>query len=658
MINDTIKKIKENISGERAYRNVEGITRYHRIQASQGYRDAANYCLDLLSNGNVDASLFTFPADEKTKYWTQKTFQEWNCKNAVLTLITPENQLLADYQADNLSIVQRSIFCDFMETPREVVRIEPGTKEEHGEDLEGKIIFISEDPNSYLDWIASKKVFGVITDYMSDVFVRQRNDIYDGKIFLSFSWMNGDTDKKTFAFILTPRLGDKLRKVCLSMDEKYKKGDSRERYPKVRGYIDSEFKDGTMEDVTAVIPGDTKEEILLLAHLCHAKACANDNASGCGGAIEIMKTLHNLIENGELPRPKRSIRMLLVPEVVGTYAYLASHEEDLSLIRAGIDIDMIGRKQEGECGMVGIMGVPDSTPSFVQDLAAYVVEENSRDLATFNIDEYVTPVHTQILNYVGGSDHYILCDPSVGIPCPIMMQWLDNNYHSSADTIDQLDPKVLKKNCSIAASYVYTLANLQVEDIWFIMNKARVRFTEQIAKLKKKYAIHKIEYASLREQIEYRREIAVKETEDYSRFFFGEELADADKVIKKEKEYINAYTNAILQECPFEESRKECEERFNIIPLRTVKGPVTFVGFWSGQEEILQKEYRILRSKYPEFYGINSMNDFILHRVNGKNNILEIARGAAMEGRLYNPEYVYEYLKLLEKTGLVSFPVR
>lgn len=661
MINEVIKVISGRISGERAYRNVEGITQYHRVPASEGYRQAAGFCRDLLIREGVETSIFTFPADLKTKYWTQSSFQEWNCRDARLELEFPEKCTLSDFKANPLSIVQRSGACDFRDRPVEVVAIRKGEREEFQEtDLEDKIIFISEDPNAYLDWAYEKRVYGIITDYMSDVFVRQRNDLYDERLFLSFSWMNEERERKLFSFLLSPREGDRLRKLCDSMNTAYREGRSKEQYPRVRGYIDAEFKDGTMEDVVAVIPGKTDEEILLLAHLCHAKACANDNASGCGGGIEIMSALNGLIEEGKLEKPERTIKLLLVPEVVGTYAYLAQHESLIPKIKAGMDIDMIGRKQEGKCGLVGMMGVPDSTPSFVPDLAAYIAEELSRDIATFNIDEFVTPVYIKNLNYVGGSDHYVLCDPTVGVPCMIMMQWLDSNYHSSADTIDKLDPDILKKTCGIAASYLYLLANLKAEDTERIMIKGRERFTERMF-----HTINegrKMEYASLKELLLYQMEVTLRGLENYFSFFSGSDLVEMKKSVEKEARFVRTMTEQAVEEyAQPEETAQGIEEHtgpsglYEAVPERLMRGPVSFAGFYHSLGRELREEHESLKNRYPEFYGINSMNDFILHRVDGKRTVREIAVGAAMEGRRFNLEYVLKYLQFLEKAGLIKF---
>ena len=43
----------------------------------------------------------------------------------------------------------------------------------------------------------------------------------------------------------------------------------------------------------------------------------------------------------------------------------------------------------------------------------------------------------------GGSDHALWLDPSVGVPCPMLIQWPDRYYHTDHDTPDRCDPDSL-----------------------------------------------------------------------------------------------------------------------------------------------------------------------------------------------------------------------
>jgi Domain of unknown function (DUF2172). len=61
----------------------------------------------------------------------------------------------------------------------------------------------------------------------------------------------------------------------------------------VRAVVEARLFPGEMHVVTGLIPGRRPQdgEVLIIAHLCHPKPGANDNASGCGLAMEIARAL-------------------------------------------------------------------------------------------------------------------------------------------------------------------------------------------------------------------------------------------------------------------------------------------------------------------------------------------------------------------------------
>src|SRR5262245_7243195 len=97
-------------SGIRAHDLVGEIIRHHRIQASPGFRAAAEMCAGTLRDAGVATEILRFPANFRTGYWTSGQFQEWDCQGATLRLIAPEGEarMLADYGEHKLSLVQRS----------------------------------------------------------------------------------------------------------------------------------------------------------------------------------------------------------------------------------------------------------------------------------------------------------------------------------------------------------------------------------------------------------------------------------------------------------------------------------------------------------------------------------------------------------------------
>ena len=78
--------------------------------------------------------------------------------------------------------------------------------------------------------------------------------------------------------------------------------------------------------------------------------------------------------------------------------------------------------------------------------------------------------------YSGGSDHNIWGDPSVGVTCPMLIQWPDRYYHTSEDTIDKVDPEMLAVAGILTATYLYTAATATAADAAYVAGQAAAGF--------------------------------------------------------------------------------------------------------------------------------------------------------------------------------------
>ena len=98
-MNPEIKKfVKEELSGEKAKGNVAQISRFHRIQASTMFHEAAEHVeQELIKNGLRDAKIEQFKSDGAVKYWTHISPVGWEVKSAEIKLVEPEEKPLARY---------------------------------------------------------------------------------------------------------------------------------------------------------------------------------------------------------------------------------------------------------------------------------------------------------------------------------------------------------------------------------------------------------------------------------------------------------------------------------------------------------------------------------------------------------------------------------
>ncbi|MGB3346897.1 MAG: DUF4910 domain-containing protein [Candidatus Humimicrobiia bacterium] len=477
MFKKVLRCINEEFSGDRAKQFVSKIMSYHRIQATPGFREAAKYCFKVLSKFGLKSEILTYPADGKSRYWSLDIFEEWDVSEANLYIIEPERyrKKLADYNDLKISLIQRSAPT---ESETEIVILEDGeySSEYKNIDVKGKVVLTKGDIKIVYNLAVEKfGAIGIIFDGMKEVKpIRHRMDIPDAVQYSSFWWNKGD--KKCFGFVLSPKEGERLREL---IKERVKNNKSPIR---VKAKVKSEFYKGKVEVISAVIPGKTDEEIIIISHLCHPQGTANDNASGSAANLEIARTINKLINEGKLQKPKRSIRFLWVPEMNGTFAFLATQEERISKMIAGINLDMIGENQDICKSSFLIEKTPDSNSSFVNDLVERIRDEFTEDTKNpFGAGKFASFKYATT-PFSGGSDHYILSDPTVGIPCPMLIQWPDKFYHTNLDTLEKVDPEMLKRTGIIAATYAYFLANVGEREVIWLANEMMSKFKRKILK--------------------------------------------------------------------------------------------------------------------------------------------------------------------------------
>lgn len=440
MLKGIMNPISRETSGAIAKHHVEEICRYHRIQASPGFRQAAEWCQQTFQEYGLPAKILEYPADEKTTYWAQTMFKEWSIDEAELRIVEPKEsaKILARFHEDKYSIVQRSHPTPTGGVEAELAVLENGEdpKEYERTDVRNKIVLTSEDVERVRSLAVDKHgALGIVTDRMAEFPpVRQRTDLPDALQYTSFWWQRGQ--KPCFGFVLSPRQGGELRKLVRG-----RKGKTPVR---LCAKVKSQFYDGRIENATATIRGKTDNEILVVAHLCHPQPSANDNASGCGALIEVARTLQKLVKEKQLPQPRRTIRFLLVPEMTGTYAYLATNKRLIPKTLAAINLDMVGENQELCKSPLLIESPPQATSSYVVDLLEAILERISTEAKSLAATSSYGLFKQAMVPFSGGSDHYILSDPTVGVPCPMLIQWPDKFYHTSEDTIDKVDPLILR----------------------------------------------------------------------------------------------------------------------------------------------------------------------------------------------------------------------
>lgn len=95
---------------------------------------------------------------------------------------------------------------------------------------------------------------------------------------------------------------------------------------------------GTLKVGEVVAPGASDETIVLCAHLCHP-AMVNDDLTGVVVGMDVM---HALLERRDL---RYTYRFLIVPETIGSVAYLSRNDDLIPRLKGGLFLEMLGLDQ-------------------------------------------------------------------------------------------------------------------------------------------------------------------------------------------------------------------------------------------------------------------------------------------------------------------------
>lgn len=99
--------------------------------------------------------------------------------------------------------------------------------------------------------------------------------------------------------------------------------------------IDASFEEGNLNTLSLYIPGENKETFIVCSNICHPLQ-VNDSLTGVAVAVDIA--------NRMLRRASRkySYLVMVVPETVGSIAFLANHPEVIKLSIGGFFSEMLG----------------------------------------------------------------------------------------------------------------------------------------------------------------------------------------------------------------------------------------------------------------------------------------------------------------------------
>jgi aminopeptidase-like protein len=106
-----------------------------------------------------------------------------------------------------------------------------------------------------------------------------------------------------------------------------------------RVVIRASFELGTLKVGEVVLPGKSAQSFVLVAHLCHP-AMVNDDLTGVVVGLDVMRALAGV--DALAGANRYTYRLLILPETIGSVAYLSHNEHLIPNMIGGLFLEMLG----------------------------------------------------------------------------------------------------------------------------------------------------------------------------------------------------------------------------------------------------------------------------------------------------------------------------
>jgi hypothetical protein len=156
-----IAALANELSGEIAKRNLEGLARLHRQRGSEQFHAAAELVVERARAYGLDnAQILRFPADGHTFYGTQLSRMAWDASEGELSEVTGGRDVrIASFAAEPVALAEDS---ESAEVTTELVDVREGSSEADyaGRDVRGKIVLVGASPAEAQDLAVGR--FGAV----------------------------------------------------------------------------------------------------------------------------------------------------------------------------------------------------------------------------------------------------------------------------------------------------------------------------------------------------------------------------------------------------------------------------------------------------------------------------------------------------------------
>jgi aminopeptidase-like protein len=199
--------------------------------------------------------------------------------------------------------------------------------------------------------------------------------------------------------------------------------------------IDSTLTDGSLTYGEYLHRGETEDEFLLSAHVCHP-SLANDNCSGIALLTHLARRMRGM-------RTRYSYRFLFAPGTIGAIAWLSRNEGRVRRIKHGLVLSMVGdgggptykKSRRGNCSI---------DRAVIHTLRCSGLAPTILDFSPYGYDERQ------------------YCSPGFNLPVGLFQRSQFGQipeYHTSADNLDFIEPGHLAVSYGLVAEAIDVIEN-------------------------------------------------------------------------------------------------------------------------------------------------------------------------------------------------------
>jgi len=475
-----------------ADRLLKAIDPYYRVRGNQGYQRSLERCFLLLRDaGFADPSGADQPPDTVRYLDFGPVLPAWTPSAARLTVVEPDVGVLHSF--DTEAGAERTFLCVNSFPTREGGIVAPLVAFDLNrppETYAGTIVYGNLPAEALFERAVQQGgALGVISSYLPDYNDPERNSHA-----IHFGSIPYDAERQGFGLNVSPDKRDVLKRL-LAGGMVY-----------VRVEIRTQFSNERSRTLVGEIRGTDEQAgtIVLVAHL--DEPGANDNASGVAAVVGMAIGYHRAIEEGRLPRPRRSVVFLIGTEFECSREWLRSTSRNVDL---ALVIDMVGEDPAVNGAVPLVERMPD--PGAIWDRAPLDIHSewgrgdvresdlsgnflNAYVMAAMHVRQAATGWPVRSNPYEGGSDHVSFLER--GIPAALLWHFTDPYYHTSLDRLDKVSLVEMEHVAVTTLGLVHHFAEAGLERanevLGLVMAAARERLQAEAATARERLGLQAV----------------------------------------------------------------------------------------------------------------------------------------------------------------------